>query len=324
MPTLPISPVKLPSTLIGQTNGKLNPSVLTTFFLDDNDPVVTEITAARAFRALFAAARKDIPGLRVRDVGGYRTYQQQVDLFKSRMAPVSYATYLDTPSSHRRIWRDSHLYGYSSIYFKRVSGAACATPGTSNHGWALAIDVAENVDMDSAPEAITSEFVNWLIVNAYRFGISAELQSEPWHWRYVAGDNLPAAVLAYEQGTNPPTFVIVKDEDMIYMTEMDRRHDSRPGNKQTTNTPQKKLKPGDKREIDLGMATVHGVRVTVINAKGWGYVSITGTPGLAEPTVNMWDGKSGDGTTFVATPEGLGYISTTVECDVIVDVFARG
>jgi peptidoglycan hydrolase-like protein with peptidoglycan-binding domain len=45
--------------------------------------------------------------------------------------------------------------------------------------------------------------VNWLIGNAHRFGISAELQSEPWHWRYVAGDRIPQATLDFERGGVP-------------------------------------------------------------------------------------------------------------------------
>ena len=61
-----------------------------------------------------------------------------------------------------------------------VASAAC--PGTSNHGWGLAVDIY----------AVGAEGrLEWLLDNAARFGWSWELQSEPWHIRYVLGDTLP-------------------------------------------------------------------------------------------------------------------------------------
>lgn len=112
---------------------------------------------------------------------------------------------------------------------------------------------------------------------------------------------------------------------MQYLTKMDRMHDSRPGNEQISDVKQVKLKPGESRKVPLGMSHVHGVRVTVVNGDSHGYVSITGTPGLAEPVLNLWDGNTGDGVMFLATPDGHGYVSTShATCDVIVDVFARG
>jgi len=37
-----------------------------------------------------------------------------------------------------------------------------------------------------------------MLANVEQYGFSWELQAEPWHIRYVAGDDLPVAVLAYE------------------------------------------------------------------------------------------------------------------------------
>lgn len=119
-------------------------------------------------------------------------------------------------------------------------------------------------------------------------------------------------------GSPPP------GEDMIYLKRSDRQHDSRAGYHQLTSAPQKRLKPGENRKIELGMASVAAVRVTVDNAKGPGFVSITGDPGIGDPTVNIWNGSNGDGTTIINCPTGHGYVATTVECDVVVDVFGRG
>ena len=83
-----------------------------------------------------------------------------------------------------------------------------AVPGTSNHGWGLAIDVAIDADGDEGFEwpvkSVDSKTVAWLLKNADRFGFCWEVQSEPWHLTYYVGDVVPAAVLAAESGTAGP------------------------------------------------------------------------------------------------------------------------
>lgn len=214
--TLPITPMVMPSTLRGRENGKLPSELLDQIGVPG---ALMEKTAARAFRAMLAEMRKG--GFDPRQVGHYRTFQQQLNLFVSRYQETSQATFNNTASSNRKQWNGATQNGYSSIYWvkKLINGrypATAATPGSSNHGWGLALDLAEEYDTDTAPDAIRSQWVQWLVNNARRFGISAELQSEPWHWRYVAGDAIPQAVLDYERGSgiNPapapePTPVLV-------------------------------------------------------------------------------------------------------------------
>jgi peptidoglycan hydrolase-like protein with peptidoglycan-binding domain len=127
-----------------------------------------------------------------------------MNLFLSRYQEASQSTYNSTAGAHRKVWNDAPKNGYNSIYWvkKLVNGrypATAATPGNSNHGIGLALDLAEEYDTDSAPDPIRSQWVQWLVNNASRYGISAELQSEPWHWRYVAGDAIPKAVLDFER-----------------------------------------------------------------------------------------------------------------------------
>lgn len=182
---------------------------------------------------------------------------------------------------------------------------------------------------------------------AKKWGIHANVgvpgNGESWHIQPIEIDGW---VRATGNGSHPcpaldPYYPIPIEHDpyystppqqgdgMIYLDKMDRMHDSRPGYQQMdSEAPQTTLKPGKSRKIALGMAHVHGVRVTVVNSRGPGFVTITGSqlgasdPGI--PVVNMWDGKSGDGTLTLATPTGHGYLKSTVECDVIVDVSARG
>lgn len=200
---LPIAPMALPSTLRGVENGKLPADLLSKIGVGT---ARMEKTAARAFIAMFADARK--AGFDIRHVGDYRPFDQQLNLFLSRYEPASLASYTATPSARRKKWDDAGKYGYNSVYWvkKKINGsypATAATPGNSNHGWGLALDIAEEYDKDSSPDPIRQVFVDWLISNAHRYGISAELQSEPWHWRYVSGDRVPEAVLAYERGAKP-------------------------------------------------------------------------------------------------------------------------
>lgn len=205
MPTLPIAPMTLPSTLAGQKNGLLPDHLLAEIGVGR---ARMEKTAARAFRAMFHEARKN--GFDPRHVGDYRSYEAQKQLFLSRYKPVSLAVYTVTPSSRCKRWPDAPQHGFNSTYWVKIQRAdgsypaTAATPGMSNHGWGLALDIAQELDGDSAPESISGVFVQWLIDNAKRWGISAELQSEPWHWRYVAGDAIPQAVFDFENGVESP------------------------------------------------------------------------------------------------------------------------
>ena len=197
--SLPKTTMVFPSTLHGQTNGNLPAHLLVKIGVGS---ALMEKTAARSFIAMFDEARK--LGFNIKHVGHYRSFQEQLNLFLSRYEPVSLAIYTATSGSNRKKWDDANKYGHGSVYWRKrlINGkypATAATPGSSNHGWGLALDIAEEYDSDSSPDPIRNVFVNWLVGNAHRFGISAELDSEPWHWRYVAGDKIPQATLDFEK-----------------------------------------------------------------------------------------------------------------------------
>jgi cell wall-associated NlpC family hydrolase len=63
--------------------------------------------------------------------------------------------------------------------------ALAAVPGTSNHGWALAVDLCDGINVSGSPEW------TWMTQNAGRFGfVQPEWAApggdkpEPWHWEY--------------------------------------------------------------------------------------------------------------------------------------------
>jgi peptidoglycan hydrolase-like protein with peptidoglycan-binding domain len=206
--TLPITKLVMPSTLKGQQNGKLAEHLLVPIGVGN---ARMEKTAARSFIAMFSEARK--AGFEIRHVGDYRPYATQLSMFLSRYEPVGLGAYTVTPPARRKIWEDGPANGHPSKYWvkKKIGDsypATAATPGNSNHGWGLALDIAEEYNGQPGPDAIRQVFVNWLCNNAARYGISAELQSEPWHWRYVAGDKIPSATLAAENNTQSVPIVV--------------------------------------------------------------------------------------------------------------------
>lgn len=161
--TLPIKPVTLPKDLQGQANGKLDQSLLS-----DIPGGRLHHAAADSWRKMLAAAAAD--GLVLKPTSSadtYRLYAIQEALFKAR--------YDRTPrNTDSKVWNGVR-------YWLKPGYAMAAVPGTSNHGWGLAVDV--NLGSDG-------KRLNWLLDNAPAFGWSWEAQSEPWHIRYVLGGYL--------------------------------------------------------------------------------------------------------------------------------------
>lgn len=65
---------------------------------------------------------------------------------------------------------------------KQATGLA-AQPGTSNHGWGLAIDFDQSLVWKKA-DGNESAAHTWLAANAADFGFSRD-PNEPWHWNYI-------------------------------------------------------------------------------------------------------------------------------------------
>lgn len=99
--------------------------------------------AASAWDQVVEAARQE--GLTLRITDSYRTFDQQVDL-----------------AERKGLYRN---------------GGLAATPGTSNHGWGLAVDA------DVRDPAVLA----WLRANGPRFGFVEAVPREPWHWEYRPG-----------------------------------------------------------------------------------------------------------------------------------------
>ena len=179
MTTYTVLPIIMPSDLAGQKNGEINPSLLRDIKAPGGK---LHRLAATAWNAMQLAAYFD--GIELKHVGAYRPLPEQIKLFNTR--------YQDTPTG--RTPQVTRTYMGKTWYLKK-GVAPAGSPGTSNHGIGLAIDVA----------SASGKRLEWLLgdgfmtSNALKFGFSWEVRdganAEAWHIRYVAGDTLPQAVL---------------------------------------------------------------------------------------------------------------------------------
>lgn len=194
----PVKPVVLPADLKGVTNGKLPANLLAP--IKPNGEL--HILAARAWKAMRHDAK--VAGILLGHVGAYRPYDQQLSLFNQR--------YVKGDSGDpRKITRTFK----GETWMLKKGMAPAGSPGTSNHGWGLAIDAA--VIVNDKTIAITSDpdgkggfksGLEWLMANALKYGFSWEIkegaQAEAWHIRYFTGDKIPQAVLDYETAKAQP------------------------------------------------------------------------------------------------------------------------
>ena len=81
---------------------------------------------------------------------------------------------------------DSYRSYASQVKLYGEKPALAAVPGTSNHGWGLAVDLCGGIEHYGTPA------YNWLVANAGRFGWlhpswadPGNGREEPWHWEYA-------------------------------------------------------------------------------------------------------------------------------------------
>lgn len=183
----PVVAVKLPASLTNASNGKLHPDQLVDVDFPGRGGGQLHFQASRAWAAFSNHCQKETGvTLTVTSVAdAYRNYDRQLATFTTRYEPISYGTYLITGSSKRKIF----AYGSAKYWRLRPGLAIAATPGTSNHGLGLALDVCELRADGSVIGIAGSKAWNWVRENAVMYGFSWEVQSEPWHLRLFTGDN---------------------------------------------------------------------------------------------------------------------------------------
>jgi D-alanyl-D-alanine dipeptidase len=185
----PVRDVVRPAVLAGYANGRLPDSILVSVAGQAGGPTVRLVApAAAAWQTLCAAAKAAGHILKASGVAdSYRPYSVQVSTFQARYTTTKIA------GRPTRSWQ-------GKTWWQRPGTAVAAVPGTSNHGWGLAVDVGVELDADPAAEPLPAATLNWLLAHALSYGFSWETQSEPWHIRFFAGDHPPTV----PQGGNMP------------------------------------------------------------------------------------------------------------------------
>lgn len=175
---LPVQSVSYPAVLTGKANGQLPLSILVKASGLSGGPVVTLVTPTmRAWNAMVNdALTHGIILQATSTMDSYRPLAVQTSIFHERYTPTFHSGWATRKCG-------------SITYYQKPGTASAACPGTSNHGLGIAVDVAN----------ASGGRLTWLLANAQKYGFSWEIQSEPWHIRYVAGDHIPAAVLAFEE-----------------------------------------------------------------------------------------------------------------------------
>lgn len=125
-----------PAELVAYGNGRIPAQALEPIGVGDHRLWAPAAAAFRQLRADAAAA-----GVQIGVTDSYRDYGTQVSLAQRK-----------------------GLYS---------QGGLAATPGSSNHGWGMALDL----DLDATAQA-------WMRENAWRYGFVEDTPREPWHWGY--------------------------------------------------------------------------------------------------------------------------------------------
>jgi len=173
-----IVPVVLPKDLKGIEPGKLPADLLRPIEAGGK----MHWLAAAAYNAMDEAAKAEGIELKPTSAGDtYRSYDSQKAGFLQRYQTEA------IPGASTKTFE-------GKTWYLKKGMAMLATPGKSQHNLGLAVDIAN---------AAEPKRLNWLIANVKKFGFSWEVvPSEPWHLRYVNGDNPPPAVAEWMAKNN--------------------------------------------------------------------------------------------------------------------------
>ncbi len=114
------------------------------------------------------------------DVGGHRLRCDAAAAYRAMSAAFdkAFGSPICITDSYRNYASQVKLYGEKP--------ALAAVPGTSNHGWGLAVDLCGGIDRYGTPQ------YTWMKANAGRFGFlhpdwaePGHGREEPWHWEYA-------------------------------------------------------------------------------------------------------------------------------------------
>lgn len=111
-----------------------------------------------------------------------------------RLAPAAASAIQDLNTAYRKQFgmnisiTDAYRTYAQQVAVKALKGNLAATPGTSNHGMGLAVDLGGGINSFGTKQH------EWMIANAPKYGwVNPEWarqqgsKPEPWHWEFVGG-----------------------------------------------------------------------------------------------------------------------------------------
>jgi hypothetical protein len=104
-------------------------------------------------------------------VGAHRLYRPAAEAFVRMRADAQAAgVTIGVEDSYRTYDEQVSLAAKKGLYSQ---GGLAAKPGSSNHGWGVALDL----DLDAPAQ-------RWMRDNGWRYGFVEDVAREPWHWTY--------------------------------------------------------------------------------------------------------------------------------------------
>jgi hypothetical protein len=82
--------------------------------------------------------------------------------------------------------------------FLKGKGNLAAAPGDSNHGRSFALDINVGSKSAKSQPPLNKSMYQWLIKNAYKFGLVRYVAVEEWHWEYRPGEYQYNALVPYD------------------------------------------------------------------------------------------------------------------------------
>jgi len=169
----PSTKLVLPADLKKVENGKLPASKL----VDIECGGKMWHWAGASFNLMYKEAAK--AGIKFKNIGDYRPYERQLSMFKDRYSEKDEGRNPQVT----RTWEGKK-------YFLKKGKSPSSTPGASNHGLGLAIDI----------DVHDGKVLAWLCEHAPTYGFYLQgsdpksPEFEAWHWQYCAGDKVPDVV----------------------------------------------------------------------------------------------------------------------------------
>lgn len=193
--THPVAKVIVPKEVEKVGNGKLTPAMLKKVKCGG----VMWDKAATAFDMMYDDALA--AGFKLRNIGDFRPFEAQLAMFKDRYS---------TKDEGRKPQITRTYEG--KTWFLKPGKSPSGTPGTSNHGLGLAIDLGLDTKGKIGNLGGTKAY-DWMCENAPKYGFYLQgaptkdgkpnPEYEAWHWQYCAGDKFTELVSSRLGGAVP-------------------------------------------------------------------------------------------------------------------------